>query len=222
MAFLSDLLGSKPRVPTAPSVDPDQVQLDTIAGNLAALPQAQNLAGQVNTFNQGQLQQMYAAALPGYENIRSQVGKNILAQVRGELGDDFIAQDSGRTAAQALYGGFGGSQAGRHLTERDLNINRLARQESGMNAAQRWLQTGTVPQYDITSTFFSPGARLQNERENENAAFDVKWMKRQISAMPEPWGQQLMSDLGAASSIAGMYAGGGGGGSSGGGGGGES
>lgn len=211
--------GDKPKVPPFVPVNPSEEQLKAIKGNLAALPGAQDLAGQVNTFNQSELERMLALSLPGFANIKGRIGENIGSMVSGEIPTDVSDAVHRNSAVKALYGGFGGSGAARNLTARDLGLTSLSLTEKGMDSASRWLSTTTAPRFDVSSMFIGPQTRIQTEMFNSTNGFDRNWLAAQVKAAPDPFmralGQAFIQDesaiMSAAGSAAGASGGGGGG-----------
>lgn len=171
MALLGEFTASKPKIPAFVPVNAGQVQLDTIAGNAAALPGASALASSVNAFNQQELEKMYAAALPFYSQIKQQIGQNIADDVSGVIPQSVMNNILRGTAADSVAGGFGGSGRQINLTGGRFADETFRRRESGMAAAQRWLATATAPRFDVTSMFFTPGTRLEHAVEERNAKF---------------------------------------------------
>src|SRR5689334_848417 len=79
---------TRPDVPDFHKLDAGLEQQKAINNNLKALPGAENLAGQTNTFNTEQIQKMLEAAIPNYQSIVSGASGNIEAMVRGEIPKD--------------------------------------------------------------------------------------------------------------------------------------
>lgn len=213
--------GDKPKVPQFNQIDPSEEQLAAIKGNLAALPGAQDLASRTNTFNQAELERMLAVALPGFANIRNNIGQNISSLVAGEIPGDVSDAVHRNSAVKALYGGFGGTGAARNLTARDLGLTSLALTEKGLDSATRWLSSAaTAPRFDVSSMFISPQTRIQTEMFNSTNQFDRDWLASQVKAAPDPFmralGQAFIQDegaiMGAVGSAAGASGGSGGGG----------
>jgi len=129
-------------IANTPYVDPNKAYTDSLNASLAALPQAQNLTGQENAFNTQQLQDTLNKSIPGYSNIQSARSANIQNELAGQLPPDVQAAIERAGAAQGLSGGFGGSQAGRNLTARDLGQTSLGLMNQGQSQAQQ-LISGT-------------------------------------------------------------------------------
>lgn len=171
MALLGEFTASKPKIPKFVPVNPDTVQQQTIAGNTAVLPQATALASQVDTFNQAELDKMYAAVLPGYQGIKERIGANIADQVAGVIPKAVMDNIARASAGQSVYGGFGGSGRQLNLTGGAFANETYNRMQTGMESAQRWLATASAPRFDVTSMFFSPVTRLQHAVGERDAQF---------------------------------------------------
>lgn len=182
---LNSALGGnkKAKVPVLPPINIDAEQRAALGANQSILPQAQNLASDVNQFNQSQLDALYGQALPGYDRIKNQVAGNIEAMTRGELPDDVLNEVYRRSASQAYAGGFGGSGLGRNLTARDLGLTSLDLMSKGQNSAQQWLSTAAAPQMDVTSMFISPMQRIGVRTAERDTQFNRDWMSSQVSSL---------------------------------------
>jgi len=125
-----------------PYVDPNKAYTDSLNASLGALPQASNLTGQENVFNQQQMQDALNRSIPGYSNIQSSRSNQIQSELAGQIPPDVQAALERSGAAQGLSGGFGGSQAGRNLTARDIGTTSLGLMNQGQQQAQQ-LISGT-------------------------------------------------------------------------------
>jgi hypothetical protein len=106
---LTPFFGTKPQIPTLPTVSLSDMQGKSIAANQAALPGAEALATSTNAFNQQQIQQMLNTMIPGYSGMASTMSKNTAAMLNGEIPADVQDAISRSGSAQALGGGFAGS-----------------------------------------------------------------------------------------------------------------
>lgn len=118
-----------------PGVNIGSAYNDALGADMLALPQAQDLTGRENTFNNAQQQAALEAAIPGYKDIQGARSANTLALLHGDIPDDVLGQIQRGDTAKALSGGFGNSQAGRNLTARDLGLTSLQLQQQGFNNA---------------------------------------------------------------------------------------
>lgn len=173
----------KAKVPLLKPINIDEEQRAALAANQNILPQAQALAGDVNQFNQDQLESLYGQALPGYDRIKQQVSDNISSMTRGELPDDVVNEIYRRSSSQAYAGGFGGTPLGRNLTSRDLGLTSLDLMGRGQDSAQKWLSTTVAPQMDVTSMFISPMQRIGVRTAERDTQFNRDWMSSQVSAL---------------------------------------
>lgn len=212
--------GEKPVIPTLATIDPNQVQQQTVAGNLSNFSDIAKLASNVNTFNQDQLNALIDRALPG---ARGQIQQNISSQLRGELPADVQSAIQRSTAARAVSGGFEGSGFGRNLTARDLGMTSYGIISNSLSSAESWLSASRAPQMDATSMFFNPQQRLGFLERQQQIQFQRDLMAAQVKAAPDPataaLGQEIDRFFNTAASVGMMAAGGamGGGGGMGGG-----
>jgi hypothetical protein len=182
--------GKKPKVPEYKPVDATHEQERAIAGNLANLPGAQELASKQNQFNVQQLQSMLSSMIPGYRGIMDQQSQVIQSGLRGEMSADVQAAVQNAAASRALAGGFGGSGAHRNLVARDFGRTSYDITQQSMDSASRWLATtaSMMPgQFDASSMFISPQQRMQYAFRNRENQFNRDWMKNQVSAAPDPF-----------------------------------
>jgi len=183
--------GDKPRVPDYIPVDPTEQQKLTVEGNMAVLPQAQELAAKTNKFNLAQLQQMMAGIMPGYHGMQDQISKNIQSGLRGELPADVSRQVQDNAAARAIGGGFAGGGLHRNLEARDFGMTSYGITQQALSSADRWTRTQAATaaphMMNVTSMFLSPGQRIASAFANTKNQFQRDWMQNQIDAMPDPF-----------------------------------
>lgn len=179
-----DLYGRKVNVPDYPELE--EAQRKAIAANKAVLPEAQDLASSVNTFNQAELERMLRLSIPDLDEINANNSSNIAAWTRGELGkgvEDLIARKS---AERSVAGGFSGSGMHRNLEARDLGLNSLQMTQQGLSSAERWTASvranQTAPMADVSSMFISPAQKF--------SAMEAKWQRdlyaETMAAAPDP------------------------------------
>lgn len=209
--------GSKPVIPDLPQIDPTKVQAEAIAGNQANLPQAQELAAGVNTFNVQQRLGMLTQALnfAGGPGALGQIQSNIGSQLRGEINPDVAAAIQRNSAGRALQGGFGGgSMLGRNLTARDFGLTSMQLQQQGFSNALQLGGMAETPLMDPTSMFFSPQQRLEFAFQDRNARFQRDLLHELVAAAPDPataaLGREIDRFFNTAASVGMSYAGGGG------------
>ena len=164
------------KIANTPYVDPQKAYTDSLNASLAALPQAQNLTSQENTYNQQQMQDALNKSIPGFSDIQSARSNQIQNELAGRIPPDVQAAIERSGASQGLSGGFGGSQFGRNLTARDLGTTSLGLMNSGQQQAQQ-LISGTpmatpisiAQQLGINPSLLYSGSE-QQRGENMNAA----------------------------------------------------
>jgi hypothetical protein len=197
---LGFLFGSKPKVPQLPKVSPGAVQAETMEGNIAALPQSENLAGAVNQFNLDQLAKALQFSLPGgLEGAQ----KNIAAQLRGELATE-DTQETIRAATAAGFGrGIGGAGIGRNLVLRDIGRSVQAQKQSGFQNFLALAEATRAPKFDVSSMFFTPQQRVNLEVQQNELQFQRNLEAAQVEASASPFGSFI---TGAASSFLGGFA----------------
>ena len=121
-SFLSDLVGSKPKVPDLAKLNLGTEAEKAAKANLRNLPIDEALVSSTNRFTRDQITQMLESAIPGFSDIQGTASSNIESMLKGELPKDVSDAISRSTAASALVGGYGGTEAGRNLTARDLGL----------------------------------------------------------------------------------------------------
>lgn len=188
--FLSSIFGSKPSVPTLPSLNLPAEQQKALAANIAAIPGAEEIAGKVDLFNQQQIDQMMERVIPNYKAITGQVSENIGALTRGEIPTDVSEAVQRSDAARAIGGGFAGSEAQKNLVARDLGLTSLDLTQRGMASAESWMRNAAAiyepGMFNVTSMFISPAQQAQFDVSEREAQFQRQWMQNQINAMPDP------------------------------------
>lgn len=231
-SFFTDLITpTSYEIPSLPTVDPSQVQLDTQKGNAASFDAAKGLATDFNAFMRQQQQQALEQGIPGYQNIASQFSTNLQSGLKGELSASDLAATQRSSASRALGLGVAGSQFGSALTARDIGLRQYQVQQNAQAQAPGFLQTmaglTAAPKYDFSNVFLSPQQRIQTAFENNANQWTVQNLKNQMAVQPEPWMKALAglgdysanrdmgfltSAAGSAASGAGSAAGSGGGG----------
>lgn len=194
-SFLSSLVGSKPVVPNLPRLNLGTEQQTAIAANEAALPAAENLVAGTNAFNQDQITKMLNATIPGFNEMTKTASSNIESLLQGEIPQDVKDAIARSDAATSLTGGFGGTEASRNLTARDLGLTSLELTSKGLSSAEGWTRTMASiyepSQMNVSSMFISPMQQFQTDNEQNLQQFQREWMQNQISAMPAPWAEDL-------------------------------
>lgn len=199
--------GKKPRIPPVPKLNPSQIQMDTIAGNMAALPAAQRLATQTNTLSQQEIARALEFALPGGVKKAQDF---ISSQLSGELSpEDTRAVIRNATAAgfgSGVQGGGAGS-IGRNLTLRDLGRSTVEQKERGLANFANFVEVTRPPVLTASSMFLTPAQRLEAEATNNRMSYDAALAQAGIDAQPSAGQKALSGALGSLSSMAGMFSG---------------
>jgi hypothetical protein len=201
--------GSKPKVPAFKPIDFAAEQKQAIQQNIGSLESATDLATKTTAAEQSQLEQQLRRAIPGYDQLIAQAGKNIGANLRGEVSMDVQSQLQRSAAGRALGGGFGGgSGMGRNLSARDFGLTSMQIQNQGLNQAQNFIQQqrmfGMVQPFSVSSMFITPGQRIGAMQQQQSAQYNRDMTAAQVAAMPDP----TMAAFGSAISQAGGFAGG--------------
>lgn len=201
--------GSKPKIPAFKPIDFEAEQKQAIQQNIAALQPATELAQKTTAAEQSQLEAQLRRAIPGYDQLVQQAGKNIGAALRGEISPEVSAQVQRSTAGRALTGGFGGGSGfGRALTARDLGLTGMQIQNQGLAQAQQFIQQqrtfGMTQPFSVSSMFITPAQRVGAMQQQQQAQYGRDLQAAQVAAMPDP----TMAAFGSAISQAGGFAGG--------------
>lgn len=201
--------GSKPKIPAFKPIDFEAEQKQAIQQNIAALQPATELAQKTTAAEQSQLEAQLRRAIPGYDQLVQQAGKNIGAALRGEISPEVSAQVQRSTAGRALTGGFGGGSGfGRALTARDLGLTGMQLQNQGLAQAQQFIQQqrtfGMTQPFSVSSMFITPAQRVGAMQQQQQAQYGRDLQAAQVAAMPDP----TMAAFGSAISQAGGFAGG--------------
>ena len=201
--------GSKPKVPAFKPIDFAAEQKQAIQQNLGSLEAATDLATKTTAAEQSQLEQQLRRAIPGYDQLIAQAGKNIGSNLRGEVSMDVQSQLQRSAAGRALGGGFGGGTGmGRNLSARDFGLTSMQIQNQGLNQAQNFIQQqrmcGMAQPFSVSSMFVTPGQRIGAMQQQNQQQYGRDLQAAQVAAMPDP----TMAAFGSAISTAGgMYGG---------------
>jgi len=201
--------GSKPKVPAFKPIDFAAEQKQAIQQNIGSLESATELATKTTAAEQSQLEAQLRRAIPGYDQLIQQAGKNIGSALRGEVSQDVASQLQRSSAGRALSGGYGaGSGAGRNLAARDFGLTSMQIQNQGLAQAQNFIQQqrtfGMAQPFSISSMFITPGQRIGAMQQQNQQQYGRDLQAAQVAAMPDP----TMAAFGSAISTAGgMYGG---------------
>jgi hypothetical protein len=139
-----------------PGLDIDSEIANALGSDVKNLSGASTVAGGVNASNSAQMKALLEAGIPGYEGLSAQNLANIGSELRGELPPDVQAAIERATAGRALAGGYGGSEAARNLTSRDLGLTSLGLTQRGGTDLSRVLQTTPLPGLVGAQNFLGP------------------------------------------------------------------
>jgi hypothetical protein len=184
IATLLGLRGDKPKVPDFDPIDPSDEQRQTIAGNLANLPGAANLARQSNDASAANYLAFMEKVMPGFGQNNSKIMENIRAMLSGQLPSDVENYIGRKAAEKGIVRGTGGSQFDQYGALRDLGLTSLEVTDRGLDAATRWLSASRAPMMDHTAMFISPMQRINVTQWNKTMQWQRDWLNNQIKALP--------------------------------------
>lgn len=177
-------------------VDISQSQLDTIQGNMNALPGAIQLMDRVNPEIWRNDLSRIRQFMPGFDEARNTYIGNTQALLRGQLPfqdvEDIV---SNRSSLSASLGTPGGS---RNATLRDLGLSRLDAMNQGGSMFQNFIQMAeaispNAKQMRPQDSFFTPNERLQADILQRSLEQQGRASAAQAEAMPNPAQNALMN-----------------------------
>lgn len=183
------IYGHKVNVPPLNAPDPQAVQTKTIAGNIAALPGAENLASEVNRFSTDQIAKMLGAVLPGYQSLFAKAGTNVADLLAGKLPTDVVNRVSDFSNARSFGSGTQGSAFGENLTLRDLGLTSLQAEQMGLSEFGNLLgmaESVTPQPFNFATAFLSPAQQVQNAYLQEQIQFGRDLAAARADAAPDP------------------------------------
>lgn len=222
------LFDRKPVVPEFNPIDVQAEQQAAIGGNIAALPNLEELASKVNAYSIDELQKGLEKMFPGYSERVKKAGSTIDSYMRGEVPADVVRNLRQYAAESGATQGTGQSFTNERVLK-SLGLTSLGLVEQGLSTAERWINQAraSTPQFNFTSMFVTPAQQIATQQWNKSNQWNRNWLANQIKAMPEGWEQAVQGLLDwvatSGSQVVSAYAGGGGpgmGGGAGGGGGG--
>jgi hypothetical protein len=199
--ILGGLFGPKKvKVPELKPINFEQEQQKAIQQNIASLEPATELATKTTAAEQNVLEAQLRRAIPGYDQLVQQAGKNIGSALKGELSADVAAQIQRSTAGRALSGGFGGGSGfGRALTARDLGLTSMQLQNQGLAQAQNFIQQqrtmGMVQPFSVSSMFITPNQRIGFMQQQQQAQYARDMAAAQVAAQPSAMKQAFGSAI---------------------------
>lgn len=189
--YLAEAFGSEldPEAFLYEPVDITQSQLDTIQGNLAAVPGAINLMDRVNPEIWRNDLSRIRTMMPGFDEASSQYIGNTQMLLRGQLPfEDVEDIVSNRSSLSASLGTPGGS---RNATLRDLGMSRLGAMQQGASMFQQFINMAEVispnaKQARPQDMFLSPSERLQADILQRSLEQQGRASAAMAEAMPNP------------------------------------
>lgn len=205
-----------------PGVDTRALTEQALADQLATLPQASKLAGQVGTANQAQLLAQEEQALPGVGAARQQA----LGSISGLFSDDaaWLKGVQQRGAALGLSSGLRGSGAGQLATLKLSDQEKMQRTQLGTGLLGSLIGSMRLANTPGVQSFLGPTANqlidIRSQERSQRQALLAQ--ASQIPGQTAAWGNWLTQTGGAlmGAGTMGMMGGAGGGGGAGMGGGG--
>ena len=190
--------GKKPKVPELKPIDFAGEQRQAIQQNFASLQPETELAQKTTAAEQSQLESQLRRAIPGYDQLIAQAGKNIGSALRGEVSQDVASQLQRSSAGRALSGGYGaGSGVGRNLAARDFGLTSMQIQNQGLAQAQNFIQQqrtfGMAQPFSISSMFITPAQRIGAIQQQQSAMYGRDLTAAQVAASPSPMQQSAQT-----------------------------
>ena len=199
--ILGGLFGPKKvKVPELKAIDFAKEQQSAIGQNIAALQPATELAQKTTAAEQGILEAQLRRAIPGYDQLIAQAGKNIGSALRGEVSQDVASQLQRSSAGRALSGGYGaGSGVGRNLAARDFGLTSMQIQNQGLAQAQNFIQQqrtmGMAQPFSVSSMFITPNQRIGFMQQQQQAQYARDMAAAQVAAQPSAMKQAFGSAI---------------------------
>ena len=193
MGFLNSVFGSRPSVPDFVPVDYGVQQQKAVSENQAALPGIENLASSVNDFNEAALAKSLGISTSAFRSLKAGTTSSIGDLLKGNIPADVLDAIQRQGSERGLFLGVGGAPASRSWTAADIGRTSLNMFSQGLDAATRWMATNRANQFDVTSMFITPQQQLAQATEERNNAWNVSWLKNQVSAMPDPVAHAIWS-----------------------------
>jgi len=199
--LLGGLFGPKKvKVPELKPIDFAGEQRQAIQQNIASLEPATELATKTTAAEQGILEAQLRRAIPGYDQLIAQAGKNIGSALRGEVSQDVASQLQRSSAGRALSGGYGaGSGVGRNLAARDFGLTSMQIQNQGLAQAQNFIQQqrtmGMAQPFSVSSMFITPNQRIGFMQQQQQAQYARDMAAAQVAAQPSAMKQAFGSAI---------------------------
>ncbi len=184
--IVAGLLKKQPKLPAFEQINAQTEQGKAIAGNQAALPGIEKVAGDVNSFNSQQLDKMLSFAIPGFSGLKSSVSQDLSAGLKGEFApgaagqaDQALLRNS--NAAYGIGSGTSGSNVQDLRLARNYGIAAQDRIDKSIGSTESWLKSIAsiaIPgQFNISSMFVSPEQQIGLDTSERNNKFQYNLQK---------------------------------------------
>jgi len=174
--FFSAILEKEPNVPKLKPISVDAETAAQLAATQKYMPQAADIASNLNTLTEQQWQKMLGIGFPQYAGISTGVTDYIKSLQSGIIPQDVQENIQRSGAVRSLYGGYSGTGMGRNLVARDLGITSLNLMQHGLDAATRWT---TMAQQSTAARFISPANVLAQAVPNTMQRIDTAFKERE-------------------------------------------
>lgn len=199
-----EVFGSVPEWAPYEPVDLSQSQLDTIQGNIAALPSAAQLSSSTNDYILKDDLKRIRALVPEYDTNMNRMGDVTRDLLLGRLPyGDVLDISANRSELAANVGVPGGSS---RATLRDLGLSQMGAIQQGGSMFQQMLQVAQqVNPHERRMTpqgmFFTPQQRAELDITQAQLKQQSEQSRNNLEAMPDPrassiYNQQVQMALG--------------------------
>jgi hypothetical protein len=168
------IYGDKPEYGTT-----EDAAAEATRANLANLPEAQKLAGQVNTFNAGEMSRLLEMTQPGFAGRQKEIGNIYDARLKGKFTESELNELQLANAATGIESGTSGSPFNRERLARQLGLHQWEETQKSIDSFSRWTQS--IAQLTQPATFNVGSAFVPFETQ-------LGWNKLQAEnlAAPDP------------------------------------
>lgn len=175
-AAASGAAGSRVVPPEFTPVNLDQSQVDSVRGNLGAMPYIKGLTDMGNKFITAEALQRANKLIPGYRSAMKTYAQNTGSLLHGELPFSDVLDITGD--ANSLGTSLGTPGTSGNATLKDLGLSRLSAMEQGGNMLGNMVNIAS--QISPTSNYLTPQNMFLSP--SERAQFDVQQNEDQYSA----------------------------------------
>lgn len=182
IATLAGWRGDTPKAPDFIPIDVTEEQKKAVLGNIENLPDIANLGEATNK----ELAAQYLGMLEslGLKGLYDQNTSNLESMSRGELPKDVEEYIARNSAEAGVASGTSGSEFNKFGKLRNLGLTSLDLTQKALSSSAQWLASASIPQFNFTSMFQSPGQRIATEQWNKSMKWNVDWLKAQLKALP--------------------------------------